>query len=182
MSASIKVKIDGVYYDVNVMDDGEFRFDHEGVTIKGPTFAGVASRARDMMKNRVQMAIPATILENQGYRNNYKDEPKTITVLGIHSGNGNVMFRYPGDTKSRQTYSRGNSLYSRFSPEEEKEYVRLREAKEKATEDLSNWLMKRALPTGDGRELLKYWKQYKKQHPTEQTEAPVKKAKTKTRK
>lgn len=171
---AISLNINGVDYDVAIMDDGEFRFDHEGVMIKGPTFAGVAARARNMMKNQVKMEIPATVLENGGHRNNYREITRPIIVTGVHSGNGNVMYRYLGETRSRQTYARNNAIYSRFSTEEEEEFCRLRGVKEKATSDLSKWLLERALPVNNGQKLKEYWDEYKKSRQQVKAKKPKK--------
>lgn len=138
------IEVQGRKIEVSIINDsGEFFATVDGETIKAKDLPALRAKLVGALKSRVE-PIPCTIV-GRDYDNEKAVSFRDGAIVGIHSGNGNVLFR-PDDRVggSEQIYpSRG--FHHRLSDKEREEYRKLVAAKKTAEANVAAWLKKREI-------------------------------------
>jgi len=135
MAVNLTIKTAGGEYPVEVLSDGRFSCDYDGVGYTDDTYAKLADKVKDLAKRAVAMAIPGTLraVENSYSLKSGKLKFINITVTGVHSGNGNIMYRHDDSPKAlHQTDRWGGDLLRRLTLDEQKHMQALKDAAEQA--------------------------------------------------
>lgn len=107
--------------------------------ITAPTVKGLLEKARVTLRKRRIQPLEATRLTT------FDGHIEDVTVVGIHQGNHNVLYRVDQDPRRRVQQNYNSGFYVRFTDEDKMEYTRLRKAELDATNNLRAWLHARRL-------------------------------------
>jgi hypothetical protein len=127
---AISVGADGVFF---AMWDGERVYAHTKAAL-------IEKLKRFASKARPKVSVLATMID---YDNKFID----VTLTGMHSANGNVLYKRDGSKGAEQlsSWSSRENLLRRLSADERKELEALRKAVKAAETDLEVWLQDRRI-------------------------------------
>lgn len=159
MAINLTIKTAGGEYPVEVLGDGRFSCNYDGSQYISDTYAKLADNVKNLAKRAVSMALPGTLM---GTAHSYSAVPgkmtfTDITVTGIHSGNGNMMYRYDSSPKALYQSDRwSNSLLRRLTPDEQNQMRVLKDTAERAQREYDKYVEHFKLPR-EQKELLALW-------------------------
>ena len=192
METGLSIKTAAGEIPVSVQSDGRFMCDYEGAQYYDNLFSSLSDRVRTMAKKQVSMAVPGTKIYvggkeagrwNPGAESTIDFVPVTIT--GVHSGNGNVMYRHDDSPRrgvEQTSHYEKNILMKRMTTGEQNTMLTLYRDKLAAEKAYDTYVRSMALPT-DQDKLMAYWNKInpKKVEPVAAAAKPAAKA-IKTRK
>jgi len=132
--------INGVKFEIEVSPGtGMFRTELDGDTVESPTKAALIQRLNALMRDSVRVAISAVLVEH--------NELTTITLTGVHAGNGNLLYTRAGKKGAQQMYRYvGNEKVLRVLTDAERaEYKGLITVQRDAGKAINTWLKARRI-------------------------------------
>ena len=130
-NSSNTIDVRGVDVPWSVNELGRFLAEYNGETVDSNTLDGLKDKLRTLAR-AVPLSIPVVSFSV------YSRQTRRGTVTGKHSGNGNLMVVWEGETKAQQHHGYGNILLRGDSDIEA--LLSLLDAKRKAADDLANYL------------------------------------------
>lgn len=130
-----KETIDGTAFELSVDADGEFRSEFAGETVSASSLKALVEKLRGLVRVK-PIAVKATLFEDEGWRHKgatFAD----IIVTGIHSGNGNVLFKVDRKGAPTQQFkSYRGTLLKRVTPAEVKAFRAIEARAEAARKEM----------------------------------------------
>lgn len=140
---------------VTVNHDGIFWAEWEGDSYNAPTFEGLKKKLQPVVRTDLKrVAVPATFVS-------YNGEREDVTLVGLHGGNGNVLFVNHSDESKKGAIQQGNRwgndrFYRPFTEADRIEHNRLKADVETANKLLKRFLKARTIePVNEVRKALK---------------------------
>lgn len=133
------VEIHNRKFKIELLPNGVFRTDLDGDTIKSSTKTALIQQLRTMLPNAVRVEIPATWVSS--------DKLTPIVLTGLHSTNGNLLYKVLGKKGVQQMYkwSRHENVLRPLDDGDRAEFKALVKAQWGAQKAVDAWLKARRI-------------------------------------
>lgn len=137
------LRIDGCTLDVFVSETGEFSSRWNGDRIAAPTLKALREKRQKQIRSAGRIAVPCTLIEDMWH----SDKPRItqITLVGIHAGNSNPLYKEDGEDTTEQLRWSGSKVFRRLTDEEIAEFLRLKQEITAAEAALEAWKAERSV-------------------------------------
>lgn len=143
------IEVEGRPFEVFVTGEGEFAATYEGERYKSETLVALKSKLRNMLRRKtVRVCIPVTVPRGSNALGKTKLVDGDLT--GMHSSNGNLLFK--SDKTTEQLASYHNDIYRRLTDDEKAKFAALELAAQQSSDDFEAFKGEIEV---DGRDLLK---------------------------
>lgn len=131
------IEIDTREIEITVEENGDFVARVDGEWYRAPSLKLLTEKLRKMIRSQGRIAVPVTQISS-----GHHDEPviTQITLVGVHAGNGNTLYKEDGETGVDQLRWSRDEIYRRLTEAEIAQCHALHEEVRVAKTALEAWL------------------------------------------